>query len=45
MLKDTDTLTDGENHPSWKQMYLMMITLQVGFALAYLSHRISFLAI
>jgi hypothetical protein len=26
---------DG-NHPAWKHMYLMMLTLQIGTAIAYL---------
>lgn len=36
MLRDPEALAKTENHPSWTHMYLMMITLQVGFALAYL---------
>jgi hypothetical protein len=28
-------LSGGENPPAWKHMYLMMLTLQVGVALAY----------
>lgn len=36
ILKNPNSLTKTENHPSWKQMYLMMIFAQIGFALAYL---------
>ena len=36
MLKDPDALASTENHPSWTHMYLMMLTAQVGFAVAYL---------
>jgi 4-hydroxybenzoate polyprenyltransferase len=36
ILRDPDELTRTENHPSWKQMYLMMMAAQVGFAAAYL---------
>jgi 4-hydroxybenzoate polyprenyltransferase len=36
ILRDPDDLTRTENHPSWKQMYLMMMAAQVGFAVAYL---------
>lgn len=36
LLRDPDSLTRTENHPSWKHMYLMMMAAQVGFALAYL---------
>lgn len=28
---------DWENHPSWRQMYLLTLTAQVGLALAYLA--------
>jgi 4-hydroxybenzoate polyprenyltransferase len=35
LLRDPDSLTRTENHPSWKHMYLMMMAAQVGFALAY----------
>ena len=28
--------TDWENHPSWRQMYLLTLTAQVGLAVAYL---------
>jgi 4-hydroxybenzoate polyprenyltransferase len=36
LLRDPESLTKTENHPSWKHMYLMMMAAQVGFALAYL---------
>lgn len=36
MLKDPEALASTENHPSWTHMYLMMLTAQVGFAVAYL---------
>lgn len=36
ILKDPNSLTETENHPSWKHMYLMMMFAQIGFALAYL---------
>lgn len=36
LLRDPDALSRTENHPSWTHMYLMMMTAQVGFALAYL---------
>lgn len=36
LLRDPEALSRTENHPSWKHMYLMMMTAQVGFALAYL---------
>lgn len=36
ILRDPDELTRTENHPSWRQMYLMMMAAQVGFAAAYL---------
>lgn len=35
LLRDPDSLTSTENHPSWRHMYLMMMFAQVGFALAY----------
>ncbi len=35
LLRDPDALTQTENHPSWRHMYLMMMAAQVGFALAY----------
>ncbi len=36
LLRDPDALAHTENHPSWTHMYLMMMTAQVGFAVAYL---------
>lgn len=36
LVRDPDSLTATENHPSWKHMYLMMMFAQVGFALAYI---------
>ena len=36
LLRDPDALTQTENHPSWKHMYLMMMAAQIGFAVAYL---------
>ncbi|MFH1177952.1 MAG: UbiA family prenyltransferase [Acidobacteriota bacterium] len=36
LLRDPEALAHTENHPSWTHMYLMMMTAQVGFALAYL---------
>jgi 4-hydroxybenzoate polyprenyltransferase len=36
ILKDPEALAGTENHPSWTHMYLMMLTAQVGFAVAYL---------
>ena len=35
ILRDPDDLTRTENHPSWKQMYLMMMAAQVGFAVVF----------
>jgi len=35
ILRDPQALAESENHPSWTHMYLMMMTAQVGFALAY----------
>jgi 4-hydroxybenzoate polyprenyltransferase len=37
ILRDPDALARTENHPSWRHMYLMMFTAQVGFAIAYLA--------
>lgn len=34
--RDPASLTETENHPSWRQMYLMMMAAQIGFALAYM---------
>lgn len=36
LMKDPASLTTTENHPSWRHMYLMMMTAQIGFAAAYL---------
>jgi len=36
ILRDPQALAATENHPSWTHMYRMMLTAQVGFALAYL---------
>ncbi len=36
LLRNPDELTSTENHPSWRHMYLMMMTAQVGFGVAYL---------
>ena len=36
ILRNPDELASVENHPSWTHMYLMMMTAQVGFAVAYL---------
>ena len=36
ILANPQALAESENHPSWTHMYLMMMTAQVGFALAYL---------
>lgn len=36
LLRDPKSLTETENHPSWKHMYLIMMAGQVGFALAYI---------
>lgn len=36
MLRDPESLSRVENHPSWKHMYLMMFWAQTGFAIAYL---------
>lgn len=35
LLKNPEELAQTENHPAWTQMYLLMMTAQVGFALAY----------
>jgi 4-hydroxybenzoate polyprenyltransferase len=36
LVRDPESLTTSENHPSWRQMYLMMMAAQIGFAAAYL---------
>lgn len=35
LVRDPASLTETENHPSWRHMYLMMMAAQVGLALAY----------
>lgn len=35
IVRNPDELTSTENHPSWRQMYLMMMAAQIGFAAAY----------
>ncbi|MBI3891028.1 MAG: UbiA family prenyltransferase [Candidatus Wallbacteria bacterium] len=35
MVRNPAELAQTENHPSWTHMYLMMMTCQVGFAVAY----------
>lgn len=37
ILRDPEALARTENHPSWRHMYLMMFTTQVGFAVSYLA--------
>ncbi len=34
----TAMVTEGENHPSWRQMYWMMMTGHIGLGLIYLVH-------
>lgn len=36
LLADPASLARTENHPSWTHMYWMMMTAQIGFAVAYL---------
>jgi 4-hydroxybenzoate polyprenyltransferase len=36
ILRDPEELSRSENHPSWSQMYAMMIWAQLGFAISYL---------
>lgn len=36
LLRDPDALATTENHPAWRQMYVMMMAAQVGLAAAYL---------
>ena len=36
ILRDPEAMATTENHPSWTHMYLMMMTAQIGFAVAYL---------
>jgi len=35
LVRRPDELATTENHPSWTHMYLMMMALQIGFALGY----------
>jgi geranylgeranylglycerol-phosphate geranylgeranyltransferase len=35
LLRNPDDLASTENHPAWTHMYLLMMSAQVGFALAY----------
>jgi geranylgeranylglycerol-phosphate geranylgeranyltransferase len=35
LLENPDELARTENHPAWTHMYLLMMTAQAGFALAY----------
>ena len=35
LLRNPEELASTENHPAWTHMYLLMMTAQVGFALAY----------
>lgn len=35
LLRDPEDLARTENHPAWTHMYLLMMTAQIGFALAY----------
>lgn len=37
ILRDPDELARTENHPSWRQMYIMMFTAQAGFMVSYLA--------
>ncbi|HVT15059.1 MAG TPA: UbiA family prenyltransferase [Thermoanaerobaculia bacterium] len=36
LVRDPDSLTATENHPSWRHMYLMLMAAQIGLALAYI---------
>jgi 4-hydroxybenzoate polyprenyltransferase len=36
LVRDPKSLTETENHPSWKHMYLMMMAAQIFVALAYI---------
>ncbi len=36
LVRNPEELAHTENHPSWTHMYLMMMALQIGFAVAYL---------
>jgi 4-hydroxybenzoate polyprenyltransferase len=35
LVRDPASLAETENHPSWRHMYLMMMAVQVGLAVAY----------
>jgi 4-hydroxybenzoate polyprenyltransferase len=35
LLRNPEDLATTENHPAWTHMYLLMMTAQIGFALAY----------
>jgi geranylgeranylglycerol-phosphate geranylgeranyltransferase len=35
LVRDPASLAETENHPSWRHMYLMMMAVQIGLALAY----------
>jgi 4-hydroxybenzoate polyprenyltransferase len=36
LVRDPASLTQTENHPSWKHMYMMMMAAQIGLGLAYI---------
>jgi 4-hydroxybenzoate polyprenyltransferase len=36
LVRRPDELATTENHPSWTHMYLMMMALQIGFAVSYI---------
>jgi hypothetical protein len=35
LLRNPEELARTENHPAWTHMYLLLMSAQVGFALAY----------
>lgn len=37
ILRDPEALSRGENHPSWKHMYLLLMASYVGFAVIFLN--------
>lgn len=39
ILRKPEALAVDQNHPSWKHMYLMLMTAQIGLALAYWGYR------
>jgi hypothetical protein len=41
ILRDPEALSSGENHVSWRLIYLMTIVAYAGLALAYLWPRLS----